>query len=186
MRRRVGILGHQPFLYDYLSAEENLRFWGRVYGVADVSRRIESLLRRLGLWVFASDPVRTYSRGMIQRLAIARALLHEPELYLLDEPFSGLDRPGVRLLVEILQELRQTGRTLLVVSHRPDEVAAVCSRFVVLARGRVVAEVPKEAAGADTGPDWVQSLEALVDQALRTHQQAGRPGLSGAPGPGWA
>ncbi|WP_324668405.1 heme ABC exporter ATP-binding protein CcmA [Geochorda subterranea] len=166
LRRRIGLLAHQGFLYDNLSAEENLHFWARLYGVPDRGARIQSLLRRVGLWAFASDPVRTYSRGMIQRLALARVLLHEPELYLLDEPFTGLDRAGVRLLREILAELVAARRTVVVVSHRPDEVVGICQRFCVLTSGRIRHELrPPEVDRAVDGAALVRSLEELVEQA---------------------
>lgn len=137
VRRRMGYLAHEPHLYEHLTAEENLHFWARIFGVAAPRRRIRELLGRFGLLLFAHDPVRTYSRGMVQRLALARVLLHDPELLLLDEPFSGLDRAGVQLMGEVLGELKAAGRTLLLVSHRPDEVAAVADRFVMLEAGRI-------------------------------------------------
>ncbi|HEY8498497.1 MAG TPA: heme ABC exporter ATP-binding protein CcmA [Limnochordales bacterium] len=171
LRRRMGLLAHQGFLYDSLSGEENLRFWARLYGVPDARTRIAALLRRMGLWAFAGDPVRTYSRGMVQRLALARVLLHDPEIYLLDEPFTGLDRAGVQLLREILEELVARRRTLLVVSHRPDEVVGICRRFYVLAGGRIRHELgPVPEAAAPDGLALARSLEQLLERA------AGAPG----------
>ncbi|MEW6045225.1 MAG: heme ABC exporter ATP-binding protein CcmA [Bacillota bacterium] len=165
LRRRIGLLAHQSYLYDNLSGEENLRFWARIYGVRDASVRIAALLKRVGLWAFAGDPVRTYSRGMVQRLSLARVALHDPELYLLDEPFTGLDRAGVRLLREMLAEFRDRGRTLLVISHRPDEVAGICERFCVLVAGRIRYDLtPAPPAGLD-GSSVVRQLEELIDRA---------------------
>ena len=170
LRRRMGLLAHQPYLYEHLTAEENLRFWARIFGVRGARQRIRELLGRFGLLLFAHDPVRAYSRGMVQRLALARVLLHDPDLLLLDEPFSGLDRAGVQLLREVLRELKGAGRTLLLVSHRPDEVAELADRFVVLAAGRIRGE----RAGAPGGDG-----AALMEELDRLARPGGLPG--GAP-----
>ena len=167
VRRRMGLLAHQPHLYEDLTGEENLRFWARIFGVTGAGRRIRELLGRFGLLLFAHDPVRTYSRGMVQRLALARVLLHDPEVLLLDEPFTGLDRAGVRLLTEVLRELKGAGRTLLLVSHRPDEVAEVADRFVLLAAGRILGE-----RACAPGGDGA----AVVEELYRLMRSGGLPG----------
>lgn len=177
VRRRLGWLAHRPFLYDSLSGEENLQFWARVYGLGDASRRIRQLLARFGLLLFAGDPVRTYSRGMVQRLALARVLLHDPEVLLLDEPFTGLDPGGVRVVAEVLAELKARGRTLLVVSHRADEVAPLADRFVVLARGRVQAELAGQASAASDG----QALSARIEKLLAAATSPAPGGGGGGP-----
>ena len=180
VRRRMGWLAHRPFLYDSLSGEENLRFWARVYGLKDARRRVRELLARTGLLLFAADPVRTYSRGMVQRLAIARVLLHDPEVLLLDEPFTGLDSGGVRLVGEMLAELKSRGRTMLIVSHRPDEVLHLADRFAVLARGRVRAEFSGPGSdGADAGAVLArieEVLHAAGGLAAGGVRDGGRPG----------
>ena len=102
IRRRVGLASHQTLLYDDLSAEENLRFYGRMYDVTDLEERITALLQRVGLEHRRHDPVRTFSRGMQQRLSIARALLHDPAILLLDEPYTGLDQQAMEVLREVL------------------------------------------------------------------------------------
>jgi heme exporter protein A len=112
VRGRIGLLGHEPLLYRDLSARENLRFHARLHGVA--AARVEELLDAVGLGARGDDPVHTFSRGMVQRTAVCRAVLHEPELLLLDEPFAGLD-PGAAALVAPLL----AGGTRVVISHDP-------------------------------------------------------------------
>ena len=171
-RRRVSWLGHQPHLYEDLTGEENLQFWARIFGLPRWRPRIRALLERFGLRWSADEPVRTYSRGMVQRLALARALLHDPELLLWDEPFDGLDPAGVALLAGVLAELKGAGRTLVVVSHRPVEVAAVADRFLLLVGGRLRRE-------------W-RGGPGLDRQALVAELQLGarRPtGVTAGPGP---
>jgi heme exporter protein A len=112
VRSQIGFLGHEPLLYRDLTARENLRFHARLHGVA--FERVETLLDAVGLSARADDPVHTFSRGMVQRTAVARAVLHEPSLLLLDEPFAGLD-PGAAALVEPLL----SGGTRVVISHDP-------------------------------------------------------------------
>ncbi len=140
VRRRLGVVGHATFLYDSLSAEENLRFYGRLYGVADLARRVGEALELVGLEFFRREPAGTFSRGMQQRLAVARALLHRPAVLLLDEPFTGLDREGQARLAEILERFRVEGGACLLVSHDFDETLAVADRYAVLSRGQVVRE----------------------------------------------
>jgi heme exporter protein A len=120
-RSVVGYLGHDPLVYRELTPLENLALFGRLYRVPDVRDRIRLLLERFGLWDRRSDRVSTFSRGMQQRLALCRTLLHEPQLLLLDEPFNALDADGAALLDRTLDEL--AGRTLVVATHDPDRVA---------------------------------------------------------------
>jgi heme exporter protein A len=137
-KRRIGFIGHASFLYGGLTAAENLAFYARLYGVADARKRIESLLREVGLWDRAAEPIRSFSRGMLQRLTIARALLHDPELIFLDEPFTGLDREAVRTLKRLLETVRQRGRTVLMVTHHTDEGLELASRVILMSRGEIV------------------------------------------------
>lgn len=117
-RRRIGFLGHEPLVYRELTAVENLDLYGRLYRVPERRERIGMLLERFGLWQARNERVETFSRGMLQRLALCRVLLHEPELLLLDEPYSALDEAGAELLDCQLAELRAT-RTFLVATHDP-------------------------------------------------------------------
>jgi heme exporter protein A len=137
-RRRMSLIAHASFLYSGLSARENLAFYARLYRVSDPGGRSEFLLNRVGLLSRAQDPVRTFSRGMLQRLAIARALLHDPEILFLDEPYTGLDREAAGILQALLEEMRGRGRTVLMVTHNLERGLSFASRVVLLSRGRVV------------------------------------------------
>jgi heme exporter protein A len=131
-RGQVGYLGHEPLVYRELTALENLELYGRLYRVPERRERIGMLLERFGLWEARHDRVGSYSRGMTQRLALCRVLLHEPELLLLDEPYSALDEAGVALLDEQLRELRGE-RTLLLSTHDPARVQPLASGALALA-----------------------------------------------------
>lgn len=137
LRGAIGVIAHESLCYGDLSGRENLVFFARLYGVADARARADELLARVGLVDAGERAARTYSRGMLQRLAVARALVHRPRLLLADEPFTGLDRAGVALLSELLAEERARGCILVVVTHDFDAVAALIDRVVVLSRGRV-------------------------------------------------
>jgi heme exporter protein A len=137
LRTQIGFLGHHTFLYPQLTGWENLWFWARAFGVARVGARVEEMLATVGLELFAHEPVRHYSRGMQQRLALARALLHEPPLLLLDEPYTGLDPEAAALLDEVIRQWAQRGRTVIMTSHDPGRVLAASDRVLVLQRGRV-------------------------------------------------
>jgi ABC-type multidrug transport system ATPase subunit len=143
LRAQLGVLAHEPRCYGDLSARENLRFFGRLYGLGSaeqIAQQAERLLRRLGLVEAADRPVRTYSRGMLQRLAVGRTLLHQPGLLLLDEPYTGLDRGGVAVLTSLLLEERRRGAILLLISHDLEAVAPLCDRALLLRGGRLVAD----------------------------------------------
>jgi len=129
-RRSVGFLGHEPLLYRELTAVENLDLYGRLYRIPERRERIGMLLERFGLWDARAEVTATFSRGMLQRLALCRALLHDPELLLLDEPFSALDAEGAELLDA---ELAVHGaRTIVVASHQPERVAALATGRLAL------------------------------------------------------
>ncbi len=131
-RGRLGYLGHEPLVYRELTAIENLELYGRLYRVVERRERIGMLLERYGLWEARHERVSAFSRGMLQRLALCRTLLHEPELLVLDEPFSGLDSSGADLLDRELAELRGE-RTFLVASHSPERLASLPSERLALA-----------------------------------------------------
>jgi heme exporter protein A len=131
-RAQVGYLGHEPLVYRELTALENLELYGCLYRVTERRERIGMLLERFGLWDARHDRVAAYSRGMTQRLALCRVLLHEPELLVLDEPYSALDEGGAELLDAQLAELRGE-RTFLLATHDPERVASLASGRLALA-----------------------------------------------------
>ena len=137
LRRRIGYVGHEISCYPELSAAENLAFYARLFGISDAPTRIARLLAWAGLDGAGRRPVRAYSRGMGQRLALARALLHEPDLLLLDEPFSGLDPDAVERLQQQLLELRAAGHSILLATHDVERAAPIASRLAILHRGRI-------------------------------------------------
>jgi len=148
-RRHIGLVSHHSYIYPDLTAEENLRFYGRMYDVPDLSTRIQHLMDSVGLLHRLHDPAHNYSRGMLQRLAIVRALLHDPLLLLLDEPYTGLDEAAANRLRSVLVTAAQTGRTVLMTTHNLDRGLALCDRAVIITRGRIVFESPREALNAE-------------------------------------
>jgi heme exporter protein A len=150
LRRRIGVVAHQSFLYPDLTARENLRFYARMYGLDVADERADAWLARVALADAADRTVRRFSRGMEQRLALARALMHDPELVLLDEPWSGLDAAAGDWLVDLLRELRGGGRTVVVATHDFGRGLAVATRALVLHRGRLAWETPVTADTAAT------------------------------------
>lgn len=139
VRRKLGVVSHLPLLYGDLSAEENLRFYGRMYAINNLDRRISEMLDVIGLTARGKDLVRTYSRGMQQRLAIGRAILHDPEVLLLDEPHTGLDQDACDMLDKVLRQVAVRGRTVVMTSHDLARVEDLASRFDVLTRGKIQA-----------------------------------------------
>ncbi len=144
IRRRVGILTESPGLYDRLSAGRNLQFFGQLHGVDDLASRVERYLRLLGLWERRHEAVGTFSKGMRQKLAIARALLHEPEVLFLDEPTSGLDPEAARLVRDFIAELRHEGRTIVLCTHNLDEADRLCDRVGVIRQRLLALDAPAE------------------------------------------
>jgi len=135
--RKIGYVGHESSCYGDLTATENLDFFAELYGLGDARRRVAELVEWTGLGVAARRPVRTFSRGMTQRLALARALLHRPELLLLDEPFNGLDPHATAMLEALLAELRRAGHAIVLSTHDVPRAAALATRIVMLHRGRI-------------------------------------------------
>jgi heme exporter protein A len=144
VRRAIGLVSHQTLLYGDISAEENLRFYGRMYDVVDLEARITQVLEMVGLAHRRRDPVRTFSRGMQQRLAIARAVLHHPSLMLLDEPYTGLDQDAVARLEAVMSAVGTEGRTVVMTTHDLERGLAVADRVVILAKGRVAFEAERQ------------------------------------------
>lgn len=137
VRKKLGVVSHLPLLYGDLSAAENLHFFSRLYGMTSNKSRIEEILSLVGLKTRRNDLVRTFSRGMQQRLAIGRAILHDPEVLLLDEPHTGLDQDAANMLDKLLQQVAQSGRTIVMTSHDFPRVADLATRFDVLYRGKI-------------------------------------------------
>jgi ABC-2 type transport system ATP-binding protein len=143
IRRNVGILTESPGLYDALSAEENLGFYAKMYEVENAQAQVERYLRLLGLWGRRFEPVGTFSKGMRQKLAIARAILHEPKVLFLDEPTSGLDPEMSRLVRDFIGELKGEGRTIVLCTHNLDEADRLCDRIAVINSGLLALDTPK-------------------------------------------
>jgi len=142
VRRSVGILTETPGLYDGLSAERNLRIFASLYEVKNPAAQIEKYLRMLGLWERRGDAAATLSKGMKQRLAIARALLHEPRVLFLDEPTAALDPEAAHLVHEFIVELRRQGRTIFLCTHNLDEADRLCDRICVFKTHLLVVDTP--------------------------------------------
>ena len=138
----IGYLAHDPLAYLDLSPRQNLQAYADLFGVQDADRRIDDLLDRVDLIARADDPVRVLSRGMAQRLALARMLLHGPRLLLLDEPHASLDAAGTALLDAELAAMHSDGRAAVIVTHEVERIASVADRLVVMRRGRIVVDEP--------------------------------------------
>jgi heme exporter protein A len=142
-RALIGYLGHQPLLYGELSAQQNLEFFARLYGLQQPAARIAELLEQLGLDHRRHEPVRGFSRGMQQRLGLARALLHKPRILLLDEPHSALDRQMASELDALLQDAARGGAAVLIATHDLNRVASLAQRVDILDGGRLAASLPR-------------------------------------------
>ncbi len=165
VRRRLGVVSHLPLLYGDLSAFENLHFYGRMYGVDGLNARIAEVLELVGLTARRRDLVRTFSRGMQQRLAIGRAILHDPDVLLLDEPHTGLDQDACTMLDDVLRQVAVRGRTVVMTSHDLSRAQDLASRFDVLTRGRISASTQQSSLAAD-------GLLAFYRQTLESSQQS--------------
>jgi heme ABC exporter ATP-binding subunit CcmA len=143
IRRLLGVVLHQPLLYDDLSGYENLKFHGRMFGVPALESRIEFLVEKVGLSTRIHDRVHTLSRGMQQRLSLARAMLHDPPIVLLDEPETGLDQEARTMLGEIVTA-PASARTMIMTTHNLEHGLRMADRIVILAQGKVVYEQPRE------------------------------------------
>ncbi len=139
VRRRLGVVSHLPLLYVDLTAAENLTFYGRMYNLPDVDARTDEVLEMVGLIKRRDDLVRTYSRGMQQRLAIGRAVLHDPSVMLFDEPYTGLDQDASSMLDDVLRTVAARGRTVVMTSHDLARTEDLATRFDVLSRGKIAA-----------------------------------------------
>jgi heme ABC exporter ATP-binding subunit CcmA len=143
VRARLGVVSHLPLLYGDLSAEENLRFYARLYGINNYDLRITEVLEMTGLELRRRDLVRTFSRGMQQRLAIGRAVLHDPDVMLLDEPYTGLDQEASSMLDDVLKTVAAQGRTIVMTSHDLARAEELATRFDILSRGIIAASTTR-------------------------------------------
>lgn len=151
LKRRIGYVGHQTLLYADLTGRENLTFYGRLYDVPDLETRIVEVGLAMGIFGSLDRVVRTYSRGMQQRLTVARAVLHRPELLLLDEPYTGLDEDGRHALTRLLASLKEEGAAILFSTHSPEWGAEVWDRVLLLRGGAVAQRAAGEAVVERTG-----------------------------------
>ncbi|MEW5830594.1 MAG: heme ABC exporter ATP-binding protein CcmA [Chloroflexota bacterium] len=149
VRARLGVVSHMPLLYADLTAEENLRFYARLYGLQNQELRITEVLEMVGLDNRRRDLVRTYSRGMQQRLAIGRAVLHDPDVMLFDEPYTGLDQDASTMLDQVLKSVASQGRTVVMTSHDLARSEDLATRFDVLSRGVITASTSREGLGSN-------------------------------------
>ena len=144
VRARLGVVSHMPLLYPDLTAEENLQFYARMYGIANMETRISEVLEMVGLENRRKDLVRTFSRGMQQRLAIGRAVIHDPEVMLFDEPYTGLDQDASEMLDDVLRTVAAEGRTVVMTSHDLVRAEDLATRFDILSRGVITASATRK------------------------------------------
>jgi heme exporter protein A len=180
VRRHIGLISHNPLLYGDLTPDENLRFFSRMYDLGDrgtnsvasgsdtaahgsglVDARIDAVLEHVGLSARRRDPVRTFSRGMVQRLAIARAILHDPDIMLLDEPYTGLDLQAADMLRAVLQDLAASDRTVILTTHNLEQGLEMCDRAAILNRGKLAWGGPR------TGMD-LAGMKEIYRRVTRT------------------
>lgn len=172
IRQNVGILTETPGMYERLSAEKNLSIYARLYNVADVPGQVEKYLTMLGLWSRRFDEVGSFSKGMRQKLAIARALLHEPRLLFLDEPTSALDPESASLVREFIEELKSQGRTIFLCTHNLDEADRLCQRIAIFKTRIIKVDTPQNLREELYGrkvvvhlgwlePAWLEALRGL-------------------------
>jgi heme exporter protein A len=160
VRQRLGVVSHMPLLYGDLTAEENLQFYGRMYNIPALNERIDEVLDLVGLAHRRHDMVRTFSRGMQQRLAIGRAVQHDPDVMLFDEPYTGLDQDASEMLDGVLKTVAAAGRTVVMTSHDLARAEDLATRFDVLSRGVIAASSTR--AGLGNGNLLTFYKQALV------------------------
>jgi ABC-2 type transport system ATP-binding protein len=171
IRQKVGILTETPGLYEQLSAERNLAFFAELYDVKDIPKQVERYLRMLGLWGRRAEAVGTFSKGMRQKLAIARALLHEPEVLFLDEPTSGLDPEAAHLVRDFISELGEQGRTIVLCTHNLDEADRLCDRVAVFKTRLLAVDTPTNLRRKLFGRAVVFHLAEAKDQFVTAIRQ---------------
>ena len=142
IRKCVGILTENPGMYERLSAEKNLSIFASLYDVEDVPSQVRKFLQMLGLWGRRQDPVGSFSKGMRQKLAIARALLHDPKVLFMDEPTSGLDPEAAKMLRDFIESLKARGRTIFICTHNLDEADRLCDRIGIIKQRLIAVDTP--------------------------------------------
>ncbi len=182
IRRQVGILTEAPGMYERLSAEKNLTIYANLYDVADPEKAVRKYLSMLGLWDRRADAVGSFSKGMRQKLAVARALLHEPRILFLDEPTTGLDPEAAKLVRDFIEELKQEGRTIFLTTHNLDEADRLCDRVGIFKQKLLAVDTPfalrEQMFGRKSvfhlravNPDWLAPLSGLP--TVRNLEQVG-------------
>ncbi|CAG0942360.1 ABC transporter ATP-binding protein NatA [Anaerolineae bacterium] len=142
-RAAIGFVGHQTFMYDDLTAAENLNFYARLYDLPNTAARVREVAKRVGIENRLNDITRTLSRGLQQRLTLARMLLHNPAVILLDEPYTGLDKVAADMLDAIMVDAKQEGRSVLFSTHDLERGLAICDRAIIMKAGRIVHDLPR-------------------------------------------
>jgi heme exporter protein A len=170
VRRHIGLVSHFSLLYDDLTAAENLAFFTRLYQLDNSEERVIDALRGVGLAARQRDPVRSFSRGMVQRLTLARATLHEPDVLLFDEPYTGLDQEATQLLDDLLRGEADKGRTIFMITHDLTRGLNLCDRIVILSRGKIAHVVDRE----DATPS--EFLKLYSDSTTGTRRNKRRRG----------
>lgn len=168
-RRKIGLVMHQPFLYENLTGFENLRFYAELYQTDHLPQQLAKSLEQVGLNPKRQDPARAFSRGMKQRLTLARALLHTPSILLLDEPYTGLDQQGCQLLNQILRGEKQAGHVILLTTHELDYARQIADRFVTLHHGRIADEF------ANHDGLTLDRIQARYQAAITPRETSGEP-----------
>ena len=154
LKKTIGVISHSTFLYDNLTGYENLRFYASMYGPDKGKERIDGLLSEVGLFERKDDLVRTYSRGMQQRLSIARGVVHDPEIVFLDEPFTGLDQHAAKMLQKMLSSIHDGGRTVIMVTHDLPRALEMSETVAIISRGTIVFHSPAK----DVEPSKFESV----------------------------
>jgi heme exporter protein A len=137
IKGKLGYLPHASLLYDHFTPYENLKFFAKIYNLDNMDKRINELIDDVGLKLFTHEPVRSFSRGMVQRIAIARSIIHDPEILLLDEPHTGLDQQAIGILNNVVKKLKERSVTTLMVTHDFLQAAKVCDRIIIVKNGRI-------------------------------------------------
>jgi heme exporter protein A len=161
VRAQIGTVSHKALLYDNLTAKENLLFFAKLYGLQD-TKHIENLLKQVGLEKRADSLVRTFSRGMQQRLSIARALLHNPHVLLFDEPYTGLDQDASLVLDQLLLEAHQAGHTIVMASHQLERSARLADRIVIINRGSIAYDDTRKLSSAEIAALYTEMTGAAT------------------------
>lgn len=162
IRRYIGLVAHAPLLYDNLSAWDNLMFYARLYDIQQPALRVEAVLRAVELWPRRHDAVRTYSRGMTQRLAIGRAILHDPPVLLLDEPDTGLDPASAETLARLIRTLGASNRAILLTTHNLERAVSWADAVTLLADGKIAQSAAATALTTTTVREWLAATGSLL------------------------